>query len=42
MDLLARRPRACHLPIARNMLIEACGGAGLRGAAALPRPKPKG
>src|ERR1700732_2256605 len=42
VDLLLWRPRACHLPIAQNMLIEACGGARLRDGAALPRPKPKG
>ena len=30
-DLLTWRPRAYCLPLAQNMLIEACGGAGLRG-----------
>ena len=39
VDLLARRPRACLLPVAKNMLID-CGGAGLRGGAALQRAKP--
>jgi hypothetical protein len=39
VDLLARRPRACRLPVAKNMLID-CGGAGLRGGAALQRAKP--
>jgi hypothetical protein len=39
VDLLARRPRACLLPVAKNMLID-CGGAGLRGGAALRRAKP--